>query len=58
MCFRVAELSTHFESENIGHLKLINKSIRDAQSKIVMVQYPRLKGELVIVGFYDAALSG
>ena len=28
LCFRVADLSTHFKSGSVSHLKLINKSIR------------------------------
>ena len=56
LCFRVAELGTHFKNGNVGHLGLISKSIRDVQNEDVAVQCPRLRGELVIVGFCDAAL--
>ena len=57
LCYKVAELSTHFKSKNIGHLKLINKSIKAIQDKMIAVQYSKLEGELVIVGFCDAALN-
>ena len=56
LSFRVTELSTHFKSGNVGHLKLINKSLRDIQNAEVIVKYPKLQGELVIVKFCDAAL--
>lgn len=56
LCFRVAELSTHFKNGSVSHLKMINKCIKDVQSNSVVVQYPKLKNELVIVGFCDAAL--
>ena len=56
LCFRVAELSTHFKNGSVSHLKMINKCIKDVQSNPVMVQYPKLRNELVIVGFCDAAL--
>ena len=56
ICFRVAELSTHFKSGNAGHLKLINKSIKDIQNAEVVIKYPRLQGELSIIGFCDTAL--
>ena len=46
----------HFKSGNAGHLKLITKSIRDIQNTEVVIQYSKLKGKLVIVGFCDAAL--
>ena len=56
LCFRVAELSTHFKNGSVSHLKMINKCIKDVQSNPVMVQYPKLRNELIIVGFCDAAL--
>ena len=43
LCFRVAELSTHFKSGSVSHLKLINKSIKDARNESVVVQYPNLR---------------
>ena len=57
LCYKVAELSTHFKGGNVNHLKLINKCIKTIQDEKVVIKYPKLKGKIGIIGFCDAALN-
>ena len=47
----------HFKKGDVGHLKAINKCVKVIKAERVEIKFPKLVGNIKIMGFCDAALN-